>query len=100
MLPSPLRKIQIILTLVRQIKQSTPKFQNLTHPIDRRTDEKEDEKTIDMKEIHNMFSTMMKKLEKLDAIESDMKQIKHSLEFAHAEITDLKKEQETAKAQQ
>ena len=45
-----------------------------------------------------MFSTMMKKLEKLDAIESDMKQIKHSLEFAHAEITDLKKEQETAKA--
>jgi hypothetical protein len=53
-----------------------------------------------MKEIHNMFSTMMKKLEKLDAIESDMKQIKHSLEFAHAEITDLKKEQETAKAQQ
>ena len=51
-----------------------------------------------MKEIHNMFSTMMKKLEKLDAIESDMKQIKHSLEFAHAEINDLKKEQETAKA--
>jgi predicted nuclease with TOPRIM domain len=40
----------------------------------------------------------MKKLEKLDAIESDMKQIKHSLESAHAEITDLKKEQETAKA--
>jgi small-conductance mechanosensitive channel len=31
-------------------------------------------------------------------IESDMKQIKHSLEFAHAEINDLKKEQETAKA--
>jgi peptidoglycan hydrolase CwlO-like protein len=43
---------------------------------------------------------MMTKLEKLDAIEADMKEIKHSLEFAHAEIADLKKENDTSKANQ
>jgi hypothetical protein len=40
---------------------------------------------------------MMTKLEKLDAIEADMKEIKHSLEFAHAEIADLKKKAIPAK---
>jgi FtsZ-binding cell division protein ZapB len=37
---------------------------------------------------------MMTKLEKLEA---DMKEIKHSLEFAHAEIADLKKKAIPAK---
>jgi hypothetical protein len=40
---------------------------------------------------------MMTKLEKLDAIEADMKEIKHSLEFAHPEIADLKKKTIPAK---
>jgi hypothetical protein len=39
----------------------------------------------------------MTKLEKLDGIEADMKEIKNSLEYAHAEIADLKKESETNK---
>jgi FtsZ-binding cell division protein ZapB len=43
---------------------------------------------------------MMTKLEKLDAIEADMKESKHSLEFVHAEIADLKKENDTSKANQ
>ena len=42
----------------------------------------------------------MTKLEKLDAIEADMKESKHSLEFVHAEIADLKKENDTSKANQ
>jgi hypothetical protein len=42
----------------------------------------------------------MKKLEKLDSIETDMQQIKTSLEYAHAEIEDLKKENEIMKANQ
>ncbi|CAB3981030.1 Hypothetical predicted protein [Paramuricea clavata] len=53
-----------------------------------------------MRQIHQMFTTMMTKLEKLDAIEADMKEMKHSLEFAHAEIADLKKENDTSKANQ
>ena len=42
----------------------------------------------------------MKKLEKLDSIETDMKQIKTSLEYAQAEIEDLKKENEIMKVNQ
>ena len=41
-----------------------------------------------------MFQIVLKKLEKLDSIETDMKEIKTSLEYAHAEIEDLKKENE------
>jgi hypothetical protein len=47
------------------------------------------------------YCTMMKKLEKLDRIETRLKnmeinmaEIKESLEYAHAEIADLKKENE------
>ena len=43
---------------------------------------------------------MMTKLDRLDGIEADMKEIKHSLEFTHAEIADLKTENETIKANQ
>ena len=53
-----------------------------------------------MSEIHQMFATMMTKLEKLDGIESDMKEIKLSLEYAHAEIANLKKENEKIKTDQ
>ena len=62
--------------------------------------EKEKEKEVNMSEIHQMFATMMTKLEKLDAIESDMKEIKLSLEYGHAEITDLKEENEKIKTDQ
>ncbi|CAB3986612.1 Hypothetical predicted protein [Paramuricea clavata] len=67
---------------------------------DRRMEEKEEEKEIDMREIQQMFTIMMGKLEKLDGIEADMKEIKHSLEYAHAEIADLKRENETTRANQ
>ena len=63
-------------------------------------EEKEEEKEIDMQEIQQMFMIMMGKLEKLDGIEADMKEIKHSLEYAHAEIADLKRENETTRANQ
>ena len=64
-------------------------------------EEKEEEKDIDMREIQQMFTIMMRgKLEKLDGIEADMKEIKHSLEYAHAEIADLKRENETTRANQ
>ena len=41
-----------------------------------------------------MFAIIMTKLEKLDEIEMDMKEIKLSLEYAHAEIADRKTENE------
>lgn len=51
-----------------------------------------------------MMKAMMKKLEKLDSIdtrvktvESDLKSVKESIEFAHAEIRELKKDNETRK---
>ena len=62
--------------------------------------EKEQEKEVNMSEIHQMFVTMMTKLEKLDGIESDMKEIKLLLEYAHTEIADLKKENEKIKTDQ
>jgi hypothetical protein len=67
---------------------------------DRRMEEKEEEKEIDMREIQQMFTIMMGKLEKLDGIEADMKEIKHSLEDAHAEIADVKRENETTRVNQ
>ena len=64
------------------------------------TKEKEEEKSNEMKEINDMFKTVIIKLEKLDNIEADMKEIKKSLEYAHAEIEDLKKENKTMKIEQ
>ena len=56
---------------------------------------KEEERNGEMKQIYAMFDTVMKKLEKLDNIETDVKEIKKSFEFAYAEIVDLKKENES-----
>jgi hypothetical protein len=47
-----------------------------------------------MKTIHDMFSTMMTKLQKLDTIENNINDLKHSLEYAQVEIADLRKENE------
>ena len=66
------------------------------------TDQSETDETINLKSIHDMMKAMMKammqKLEKLDSIdtrvktiENDLKSVKESIEFTHAEITDLKK---------
>ncbi|XP_028409101.1 protein unc-13 homolog C-like [Dendronephthya gigantea] len=64
------------------------------------TNTKEEGNDNEMKQIYDMFKTVMTKLEKLDSIETDLKEIKTSLEYAHAEIKDLKKENETMKADQ
>ena len=61
---------------------------------------KKEERNGEMKQIYSMFETVMKKLEKLDNIETDVKEIKKSLEFAHTEIDDLKKENESKKVNQ
>jgi regulator of replication initiation timing len=53
-----------------------------------------------MKTIHDMFSTMMTKLQKLDTIENNINDLKHSLEYAQAEIADLRKENEEIKSKQ
>ncbi|CAB4026051.1 Hypothetical predicted protein [Paramuricea clavata] len=67
-------------------------------------DQSEDGETINLKSIHDMMKAMMKKLEKLDSIdtrvktvESDLKSVKESIEFAHAEIRELKKDNENRK---
>jgi DNA repair ATPase RecN len=67
-------------------------------------DQFEGGETINLKSIHDMMKAMMKKLEKLDSIdtrvktvESDLKSVKESIEFAHAEIRELKKDNETRK---
>ena len=44
-----------------------------------------------MQQIQQMFETMLTKLDELDGIEADMKDIKRPLEYARAEIADLKK---------
>jgi FtsZ-binding cell division protein ZapB len=53
-----------------------------------------------MKEIYDMFKTVMKKLEKLDNIEADMKEFRKSLDYAHEEIVDLKNANKTMKVDQ
>lgn len=58
------------------------------------------ENEVNMSEIHQMFAIMMTKLEKLDGIETGMKEIKLSLEYAHAEIANLKKENENINTDQ
>ena len=83
-------------TPLKAVKTKIPK----PNTPERRMEEKEGEKEVDMRQIQQMFSTMMTKLEKLDGIEADMKEIKHSLEYAHAEIADLKQENETNKVNQ
>ena len=83
-------------TPVKSVKAKIPKPNTLVRVMVGR----EEAKAIDMHEIQEMFTAMMVKLEKLDHIESDMKEIKHSLEYAHAEIVDLKKGNETNKTNQ
>ena len=53
-----------------------------------------------MTKIYDTFKTVMTKQEKLDGIETDLKEIKRSLEYAHAEIKDLRKENEIITAVQ
>ena len=61
---------------------------------------KEEKKSNEMKEIYGMFTTVIKKLEKLDNIEADMKEIKKSLDYARAEMEDLKNENKLMKLDQ
>ena len=61
---------------------------------EKRMEDEEGVQDDSIREIHKMFNKMVK-LQKLDQIESDMKEIKHSLEFVHAKIDELKKENET-----
>jgi FtsZ-binding cell division protein ZapB len=61
---------------------------------------KEEKKSNEMKEIYGMFTTVIKKLEKLDNIEADMKEIKKSLDYACAEMEDLKNENKLMKLDQ
>ena len=61
---------------------------------------KEEKKSNEMKEIYGMFTTVIKKLEKLDNIEADMKEIKKSLDYARAEMEDLKNENKLTKLDQ
>ncbi|CAB4040294.1 Hypothetical predicted protein, partial [Paramuricea clavata] len=51
-----------------------------------------------MKTIHDMFSTMMTKIQKRDAIENNINDLKHAPEYAQAEIADLRKENEEIKS--
>ena len=85
--------------LCTPVKSVKAKIQKPNTP-DRVMEGREETKEVDLHEIQQMFTAMMMKLEKLDNIEADMKEIKHSLEYAHAEIADLKKENETNKANQ
>ena len=48
---------------------------------------REDERHGEMKQIYSIFETV----KKLDNIDTDVKEIKKSLEFAHAEIDDIRK---------
>ncbi|CAB4034541.1 Hypothetical predicted protein [Paramuricea clavata] len=67
--------------------------------------EEEKEKGMKIDEIHGMFNIVMTKLEKLDmieerikSVEEDMKGVKHSTEFAHTEIKEIKEEQKGMRA--
>ena len=59
-----------------------------------------EEKRSEMREINDMFKTVIMKLQKLDKIESDVNDIKKSPEYAPAEIEDLKKEIKIMKIEQ
>lgn len=61
-------------------------------------DGEEESKNVNLNDIYDMMKTMMSKLEKLDIIEKnvksldeDLQSVKASLEYAHAEVEDLKK---------
>ena len=62
-------------------------------------EETETEKPIQLKDIHDMMKAMMTKLEKLDlieikvhAVEEDLRKMRDSIEYVHAEVDDLKAE--------
>ncbi|XP_028394412.1 protein unc-13 homolog C-like [Dendronephthya gigantea] len=83
-------------TPAKPVKSKIPKY----NTPEKRLEDNEGKKEVDMGQIQQMFESMMMKLEKLDSIEFDVKEIKKSLEFAHAEIDDLKKENEKMKDNQ
>ncbi|CAB4028745.1 Hypothetical predicted protein [Paramuricea clavata] len=67
-------------------------------------EEENPKKTINMEDIYEMMAAMSEKLKKLDkldmieerikGIEDELKSVKHSVEFAHDEIEDIKKANE------
>ncbi|CAB3983606.1 Hypothetical predicted protein [Paramuricea clavata] len=63
--------------------------------------EKEEHKAINLEDIHSLIVTMNQKLNKLDTIEAqicemkkELNEVKHSVDYAHEEINDLKTESE------
>ena len=68
------------------------------------TDGEDETKQVNLNDIYDMMKTMMSKLEKLDTIEKnvkslddDLQSVKASLEYAHAEVVDLKKDNKEQK---
>jgi chromosome segregation ATPase len=89
-------------TPIKPVKSKIPKRNDTPIKMNK---ENEDE-PIDLRQIHDMFQGIMTKLEKLDTIETkvkciedDLKEIESSVEYAHAEITDLKKDNVTMKTE-
>ncbi len=86
-------------TPTKSVRSKIPKHNNMT----KRMEDKKPEKKVDLEDIHEMMKNMSK-LDKLDIVEerlktfeNDMKDMKASVEYAHAETQDLKTENETHK---
>ena len=86
------------------IKSNATKIPKYNSTPNRMEENKSGEK-IKLEDIHEMMTMMMKKLGKLDVIEDklktfehDIKEVKISVEFSHADIDDLKTDNQTHKA--
>ena len=97
-----MRKILIIQVLI-PIKSVRSKIPKLNSTLNKSEDESSCEE-VKLADIHNLIQIMMQKLDKLEliegrlkSVESDLKEVKGSIEFAHAEVVDLKEENKMRK---
>jgi hypothetical protein len=87
-------------TPIKSVRSKIPKLNSTPN----KSEDKSSCEEVKLADIHNLIQIMMQKLDKLEliegrlkSVESDLKKVKGSIEFAHAEVVDLKEENKIRK---
>jgi hypothetical protein len=87
-------------TPIKSVRTKIPKLNSTPN----KSEDESSCEEVKLADIHNLIQIMVQKLDKLElidgrlkSVESDLKEVKGLIEFAHAEVVDLKEENKITK---